>query len=96
MSLLVNPDSANNNIQNEVKYALHLEGHGYLCNNSNWVERLENEGMLESFDFLHDGDACRFDEAPVDLFERIHFINRSSLSIHRLSIHTSVEEMVFV
>lgn len=94
MNLLVNPTSDVNNTQTEYKFAVHLDGHGYLTNETNWGDRLEMGENLQTFDFRHEGDASRFDEPPVDLLDRAGYL-RPGMAIHRLTIITHVEEMVF-
>ncbi len=94
MSLMINPNSPHDTITSETKFALHLQGHGYLCNDSNWMERLDDGRPLEHVDFQLSGDICRFDEPPFDLFDRTSHGMRHNMSVHRLTIITHIEEIV--
>lgn len=93
---LINPDGNNNNIQNEFKYLLHLEGFGYLCNNTGWEDDLNMGHFLTTNHFLHEGDTAHFDEIPDELFHRTSPLIGAGLKvIRKFSSHT-FEEMVFV
>lgn len=93
MSLVIDLESAFNTVNTECKFTLFLSGQGYLCNNSDWMERLDHGQKLHVSDFSEEGDICKFDEPPFDLFDRTHDSLVHRLSVHQHTIITHIQEV---